>query len=128
MSHAKKTNGTKQRKDGGNNAWGGWFVKCELPKEAKAQIKLLPVDFDRLAEWEEQVIASGFKLSVSFHGEKKSYVASLTCNDADSPYYKGTLSAFAPTYWLAKIALWWQHEEILLGVWTSEVIDGNGWD
>lgn len=127
MAHAKKKPNTDKRQDGGKSSWGGWFVKCELPKEAKAQIKLLPVDYDRLAEWEEQIIKDGFKLSVSFSQEKGTYIASLTCSDANSPTYRGTLSAFAPTYWLAKIALWWKHEEILLGVWTNETEPDDGW-
>lgn len=127
MAHAKKNSAGKQRIDGSKNSWGGWFVKCDLPKEAKAQIKLLPVDFDRLAEWEEEIIKAGYKLSISFRSEKNTYVASLTCSDETSPFYKGTLSAFAPTYWLAKIALWWQHEEILLGIWTSEDVSDSGW-
>lgn len=127
MAHAKKPGKGKARIDGSKNAWGGWFVKCDLPKEAKAHIKLLPVDFDRLAEWEEEIIKQGYKLSVSFRQEKNTYVASLTCIDEDSPNHKGTLSAFAPAYWLAKSALWWQHEEILLGIWTNEAEPDEGW-
>ena len=117
MSHAKRkpsSNGVVARK---TNDWGGWFVRCDLPKKHLSFLQTVPPDFDRMAEWEESMAERGYKLSITYKADKKSFVASATDQREDSPTYKGTLSAFAPTYWGAKLALQWKHEEALGGDW-----------
>lgn len=119
MSHAKGKNSGDKRGAASTNSWGGWFVRCDITEEHKAHLQKQVIDYDRLAEWEAGVIERGFKLSVSFKAETGAFVASLTGTQEGTPHYKGTLSSFAPTYWLAKLTLSWKHEELLGGIWTN---------
>lgn len=127
MAHAR--NIPKKRTDGkpDKNSWGGWFVRCEVPKEHIEHIKSLPEDHARMFEWEEGMARAGYKLSISRNAEKASYVASATDNDPESKTYKGTLSAFAPTAWGAKILLQWKHVELLDGKWDVPSVTGEEW-
>lgn len=120
MAHAPKKSGKTAKGHSNRSSWGGWFVRCIIPDEHFELLDKIPVDFARLAEWEAQMVSSGFKLSFSQKADSGSFVASLTCTDSESPVFQGTLSSFGGTYWEAKIALWWKHEEILAGQWKND--------
>lgn len=119
MSHARKKSSSTKPVGRKTNDWGGWFVRCELSAEHKAILKGMVPDEVRILEFQESMAEAGYKLSIRFDAEKKSFIASATDMRQESPTYRGTLSAFAPSYTMAWYTLQWKHVEILDYDWGT---------
>jgi hypothetical protein len=111
------------------NNYGGYsFVSWRPTSEHKQFINHeLSNGYDVLTALEDTV-AQGYKLSLSYHVDSDSYIASLSCREPSDDNYKRVLSMWHSDGQKAIGALLVAHNQILGTMWPTDEQRGNEHD
>jgi hypothetical protein len=95
------------------------FVNVEIPSELKQDCKSWIREDEIVALEIEEAIASLYKINLTKNVQNDSIIASMQCNDADSPNAGWVLSAHAAHWYDALAVLVWKHRVLLNTNWKA---------
>jgi len=103
----------------GEDGWIG-FVNCELTDAQKAECKKLIGTFDQAWRALHDLIAEGYKMTVSYDDGHTTWNVSLTGRKGAGKNQGLTLTGRGGSEAAAYVSLWFKHETVLKGDWTSQ--------
>lgn len=114
------------KKSSGLDAYS--FVRCELSSEDKKAAKIWIAENTRdMGAITHDVVAEGYKLSVSFSSDHDTFTASLTGKPDSLNEYK-TLTARHADWVVAVMTVLYKHTVMFRSkVWESEASEDDGW-
>lgn len=109
----------KQQEDKKADGWIG-FVNCELTEEQKADCKRHIGAFDQAWKDLHDLIAVGYKMTVSYDEIHTTWNVSLTGRKDTGKNQGLTLTGRGGSEAAAYVSLWYKHEIVLKRDWSSQ--------
>jgi hypothetical protein len=98
--------------------WKG-FKDFRLTAEQLEGFGLFDTDDDDLMDLIQVSLAEGYKVTLTYNGQSDTYNCAMTCNAEKHKNQGYTMSAFAPTAYMAMKLLMYKHAVLLEGDWDK---------